>query len=30
LFHAIGATIDRFGGTFQMSYVAVLVSASRR
>jgi SAM-dependent methyltransferase len=30
LFDAIGATIDRFGGTFEMSYVAVLISASRR
>jgi SAM-dependent methyltransferase len=30
LFDAIGATIDRLGGSFEMSYVAVLISASRR
>ncbi|HEY7134130.1 MAG TPA: class I SAM-dependent methyltransferase [Acidimicrobiia bacterium] len=30
LFDAIGATIDRFGGTFRMHYVTVLISARRR
>jgi SAM-dependent methyltransferase len=29
LFAEIGATIDRFGGTFHMAYLAVLVSAGR-
>ena len=29
LFAGIGAAIDRFGGTFQMEYLTVLVSASR-
>jgi hypothetical protein len=30
LLDEIGRTIDRFGGTFQMTYVTILVSATRR
>ena len=29
LFDEIGRTIDRFGGTFRMSYVTILISAAR-
>jgi SAM-dependent methyltransferase len=29
LFDAIGKTVDRFGGTFRMEYISILISASR-
>jgi hypothetical protein len=29
LLYEIGKTIDRFGGTFRMTYLTILISASR-